>query len=261
MRRERVILRKELAEILSNPVLLLSLSALPLVMVVVTLFVLGTYVAGADDPGIQAVARWYAPSVQRGAAARVLVEATIRNSVGLFLVMPIFLPVILASQSVAGEKERRTLEPLLATPVSARDLVLGKALAAVVPAMGITVVAFAAFATGADIVAWPVLKRLALPDASFLFAVLVLAPLLSFFGTCMSVLISARVGDARLAQSLAGLLVMPFFGAVSLQFAGLLSFGPVAYASLALVALLADAAMLWLAVRFFDRDRLLTRWS
>jgi ABC-type Na+ efflux pump permease subunit len=193
--------------------------------------------------------------------AATLIAATVRNSVGLFLVMPIFLPVIIASQSVAGEKERHTLEPLLATPVTARDLVLGKSLTAVVPAMAITRVAFAAFAVGADLVVWPVVRRAVLPESTFLFALLVLAPLLSFFGTCLSVFISARVGDARLALTLSGLLVMPFFAAVSLQLAGLLTFGPLAYAVLGTAALVADAVMLGLAVRHFDRDRLLTRWS
>jgi ABC-type Na+ efflux pump permease subunit len=57
MGRTFVILRKELAEILSNKVLLASLGALPAVMVAMTLFVLSTYVAGADDAGVQAVAR------------------------------------------------------------------------------------------------------------------------------------------------------------------------------------------------------------
>jgi ABC-2 type transport system permease protein len=254
-----IILRKELAEILANPGLIASLSALPAVMVAVTLGVLATY-AGASDASVQALARWYAPSAPPGAATAVLVEATVRNSVGLFL-MPAFIPVILASQSVAGEKERRTIEPLLATPLTALDLVLGKSLAAVVPALCITFLAFAAFAAGADLIAWPILKRAVLPDATFLFSVAVLAPLLSFFGTCLAVLISARVGDARLAQSLAGLLVMPLFGALSLQFAGLLRFGPASYAGLGAAALAADAAMLKLAVRLFDRDRLLTRWS
>ena len=58
--------------------------------------------------------------------------------VGIFLLMPVFVPILISSQSVAGEKERRTLEPLLAAPVSASELLLGKSLASVVPAVAIT---------------------------------------------------------------------------------------------------------------------------
>ena len=62
----------------------------------------------------------------------------------MFLVMPVFVPILISSQSVAGEKERRTLEPLLASPVTAAELVAGKSLASLVPAVGISWVAFAA---------------------------------------------------------------------------------------------------------------------
>jgi ABC-2 type transport system permease protein len=256
-----VVLRKELAEIASNRLLLVSLSSLPVVMVGVSLLVLATYALGADEASLRTMAHWYVPAFDGQQARGLLVETTLRNSVGLFLAMPVFLPVLIASQSIAGEKERRTLEALLATPATAREIVLGKSLAAVIPAMGITLAAFAAFAAGADALCWRLFHRLLLPDGGFLFALLVLAPLLSFLGTCISVLISARVGDTRLAQSLAGLLVMPFFGLVSLQFAGLLALGPIAYASLAIGTLAADVLLLRLSVRFFDRDRLLTRWS
>ena len=261
--RAAVVLRKELREILANRLLVASLSSLPAVMVATSLFILAVYVDAERHPGIEAVARWYLPpgTALGASAVPALLEATIRHSLGLFLVMPVFLPILIASQSIAGEKERRTLEPLLATPVTARDLVLGKSLAAVVPAMAITLIAFAIFAVGADVLTVGVLGRLVLSDAAFLFAVLVLSPLLSFLGNCIAVTISSRVSDPRLAQSLAGLIVMPFFGVVSLQFAGLFELGPAAYGAMALVTLLADVALVWLAVRLFDRDRLLTRWG
>jgi ABC-type Na+ efflux pump permease subunit len=261
MNKTGIVFAKELREILANKTLLASLASLPVVMVAVSLFVLFSYVAGANDPAIEAIARYYVPNLKHGTGALTLIEVTVRNAVGLFLVMPIFLPVIIASHAVAGEKERRTLEPLLATPLTAAELVLGKSLSAVVPAVGITWIAFAGFALGADLLTYPLLHRVMLPDRTFLFAVLILSPLLSFLGNCISVLISARVNDPRLAQSLAGLLVMPFFAVVALQFAGLLALGPVVYVSLAAGALIADVLMLRLAVALFDRDRLLTRWG
>lgn len=190
----RVVLGKELAEIVGNRRLIASLCALPLVMVVVALAILATYTRNDIDVVLLTVARFYVPDAQPEQVKQIVLEAMVRNSIGMFLIMPLFLPVLIASHAIAGEKERRTLEPLLASPVGARELMLGKTLAAVIPALGVTVLAFAVFAIGADVIAWPVLGRLLLPDASFLFAVLVLAPLLSFLGTCVSVLISARVG-------------------------------------------------------------------
>ena len=77
----------------------------------------------------------------------------------------------------------------------------------------------------------------------------------------VSVLISARVGDSRLALTLSGLVVMPFAALVVLQVVGLLQLGPKIYGALALGAFVADWLMLRLAVKLFDRERLLTRWS
>ncbi|MGC4123085.1 MAG: ABC transporter permease subunit [Myxococcales bacterium] len=255
-----VILRKELREVLGNRMLVSSLASLPLTMVGVSLAVIATYV-NADEATVQAMAHYYAPEAKGSGALAGLLDKTLRNSVGFFLAMPAFLPVLIASQSVAGEKERRTLEPLLATPVTALDVVLAKSLAAVIPAMIITLVSFVAFAIGADLLCAKALDRWPLPDAHFAFCLLVLAPLLSFFANCVSVTISARVGDLRLAQSLAGLTVMPIFSVLALQFAGLLTLGGWAYPAAAVLALIVDLGLLRLAVSMFDRDRLLTRWS
>lgn len=255
-----VILAKELAEILGNRALVASLASLPFTMVGVSLAVLASYV-NADDSTIQAMTRWYAPGAHGPAALAALLEKTLSNSVGFFLVMPAFLPILVASQSVAGEKERRTLEPLLATPVTALDVVLAKSLSAVIPAMLITLAAFAVFALGANHLCAPKLGRAPLPDAHFAFCLFVLAPLLSFFANCVAVAISARVGDVRLAQTLAGLVIMPIFGVLAAQFAGLLSLSGWAYPAVAVLTLAADLALLHLAVRLFDRDRLLTRWA
>jgi hypothetical protein len=48
----------------------------------------------------------------------------------LLLIVPIATPVTMAVYSVAGEKPGRSLEPILATWISAEELLAGKALAA-----------------------------------------------------------------------------------------------------------------------------------
>src|SRR5205823_3949421 len=96
-----------------------------------------------------------------------------RNWLPMFLVLPIFLPILLAAQSIGGERERRTLEPLLATPVSTLSIILGKSIAALVPAMLITWVAAALFCAGIDLV----VGRALLPDGAWLFGTLALSAL------------------------------------------------------------------------------------
>jgi ABC-type Na+ efflux pump permease subunit len=179
-----------------------------------------------------------------------------RNWLPMFLVLPIFLPILLAAQSIGGERERRTLEPLLATPVSTLAIVLGKSVAALVPALGITWLASALFCLGVDLVVGSAL----LPDGAWLFGTLLLSPLLALFGNAMAVVVSSRVLDPRAAQNLAATTVLPLLGLLVVQLAGRIALGPRFYAALALGVAAADVALIAVAVRTFDRERLLTRW-
>ena len=62
----------------------------------------------------------------------------------VLLIAPALLPAVIAAYSVVGEREQGTLEPLLTTPLRREELLLGKALGVVVPAVGIAYVLFAA---------------------------------------------------------------------------------------------------------------------
>ncbi len=261
MSRVLVLLRKELLEVRRSRGLLFAMAALPATMLSVPILLVLTAVhaTDADAANLLGFYRAAAPAVADPRQAFVLLA--VQNCVALFLVMPLFIPVLIAAQSIAGEKERHTIEPLLASPLRSAEIVLGKSLGAVVPALGITGIAFVLFAAAVDGIAWPVFGRPVLPDAAWTFAVLVLAPLLCFLGNTVTVLVSSRVGDSRLAQQISALLVVPLLALVSVQFTGLLYLGPWFYLWLGLGAAVLDAALFALAVRLFDRQRILTRWG
>jgi ABC-2 type transport system permease protein len=95
----------------------------------------------------------------------------------------------------------------------------------------------------------------------WLFANFVIGPLLSFFGNCLAVAVSFRVGDARLAQQLSAVVVLPFVALVIAQFAGFFFVGSAFYLLLAPIVALLDMAMLRAALWASDRERVLTRWT
>lgn len=248
-----VVLRKELLELRRSPVLLLSMTSLPATVVAVPVGLLTWLVHAAPEQALAFVTDVYgvhADGVVAGVAA-----VLARNWLPMFLVLPIFLPILLAAQSIGGERERRTLEPLLATRVSTLSIVLGKSIAALVPAVGITWVAAALFCLGVDLVVGHAL----LPDAAWLFGTLVLSPLLALFGNATAVVVSARVLDPRAAQNLAATTVLPLLVLLVVQLAGRIALGPRFYAVLALGVAAADVALVTAAVHLFDRERLLTQ--
>lgn len=256
MRLARVVLEKELLELRRSPVLVLSLASLPATIVAMPLGLYAWLLQAAPDPAVEFLRDLYGISAAGGKAA-VLAELMARNWLPMFLVLPIFLPIMVAAQSVGGERERRTLEPLLATPVSTLEIVLGKSVAAVVPSVALTWLAAALFCGGIDLLALPSLGRLVLPDATWLFAALVLSPLLALLGNTIAVVLSSAIADPRAAQNLAGMTVVPLLGALVVQLAGRVSLGWRFYLGLTALVAVLDVVLVWLASRAFDRERLL----
>jgi ABC-2 type transport system permease protein len=261
-RRAWAVAWKDGLDLRKNPGLVWSMFALPAVLVLVPTLLVWAWVRTPDDATFRTMALYYDPKFPSGASpTRFLVEKVLTDWFGLFLLMPLFTPILIASQSVAGEKERRTLEPLLASPVTSSELVTGKSLAAVVPAVAISWVAFVAFCVAVDAVAWPLLHGPVLPNTLWLFGVGVVAPLYAFLGNGIAVLVSARVGEARLAQQLSALVVLPLMGLVAGQLAGWLRAGASYYALQGAVVLLLDVGLVVASIRLFDRERLVSRWS
>jgi len=61
------------------------------------------------------------------------------------LIIPVILPATIAAYAVIGEREQGTLEPVLTTSLRGDELLLGKALAAVFPAIVLAYVVYAVF--------------------------------------------------------------------------------------------------------------------
>jgi ABC-2 type transport system permease protein len=261
VRRVWAVLWKELQDLRKNRGLLLSLLVLPAVVVVVPMFTVFAYASNPDDPSLRTMALYYGAALRLDESASLyLIDKALTDWFGMFLVMPIFVPILISSQAVAGEKERRTIEPLLASPVTALELVVGKSLASLVPAVIISWVAFGVLCAGVDLVTVSFIRQALLPNGMWLFGVGVIAPLFAFFGNGIAVVISARVAEARLAQQISGVCVLPVVGLVGLQIAGVLQAGARYYALQGAVVLVLDVALLWLAVRLFDRERLISKW-
>jgi ABC-type Na+ efflux pump permease subunit len=251
----RVVLRKELLELRRSPVLLLSMASLPLVVVAVPVVLLAWLVHAAPEQALASIQDVYGVRAAGGPTVA-LGGMLALKWLPMFLVLPIFLPILVAAQSIGGERERRTLEPLLATRVSTLAIILGKSIAAVVPALAMTWIAAVLFCAGIDAVT----GQLLLPDANWIFGILVLSPLLALFGNATAVVVSSRVVDPRAAQNLSATTVLPLVALLVFELAGRISLGPRFYVALAGGVALADVALIALAIRLFDRERLLSRW-
>jgi ABC-2 type transport system permease protein len=178
----------------------------------------------------------------------------------LFLLMPIFIPSVLASYAIVGEKRERTLEPVLATPIQTWELLLGKMLAALIPALAITIASATLFVMG--ILAFAVSDRVReiIVTPGWILAVLVDTPLLALIGVALIVVLSSRVNDPRTAQQISAVLVVPVLGLLFGQLAGVVVLSPTFALGIGVILALIAAGALWFATRLFQREVILTRW-
>jgi ABC-type Na+ efflux pump permease subunit len=186
------------------------------------------------------------------------VDRTVGTTFLLLLVAPALIPSVLAAYSVVGEREQGTLEPLLTTPMRREELLLGKALSTMVPAIAIAYVLFAIVEASARLFASNAAVAPALWEAPHVVAEILFAPLLAGWSTWVGIGISVRASDVRVAQQLGTLASIPPLAVVALVSFNAFTPSITLAVAFALVLLVADVA-LWRAVSaMFDRERLIT---
>ena len=177
-----------------------------------------------------------------------------------FVLIPSVLPSIIASYSFVGEKIEKSLEPLLATPTTDGELLLGKSLAAFIPCMAVTLIGAAIFLPIIDYWSYTTLGIFLLPNLYWLIIMGAITPLACIMSVEANVIVSSRVNDIRAAQQIGGLVVLPLIFVVI--FASATS-GTSTLLALGLSAALAvaDIALFYLAKATFQREEILTKWK
>jgi ABC-2 type transport system permease protein len=173
----------------------------------------------------------------------------------------LIISLSLASQSIVGEKQTKSLEPLLATPIRTSELLLGKGLTAMLPALVATWVAFLLFIVAGRFLIESERVFFALLQPKWLVAMLVLAPLLSLLSVSIAVALSSRVNDARTVQQIGGFVVLPIVLLGVAQTVGLVLLNATTFVIGALALAVIDVLLLRLGVRLFQREKILTQWK
>ena len=267
MSRVEAVFRKESKELWSNRPLVYSFLALVLFFVitpVLLLFVIGSFSPeeaepAQTSPAVRQLGR-LVPGLEDMPPAEQASVVVVRHFILIFLVLPVIGALGSSTSSIVGEKQSRSMEPVLATPVTTLELLGGKSLATVSLAVSGT---WSGFLLYMLLVYWaggPLILRSAL-DMTSLMMVFLLTPLIALLGLGAGVVISSRVNDSRSAQQIGGLLVLPIVMLIVGQLAGLFVLGPGATLLAAAILIVADVLVLILGVRVFDREKILSEWK
>jgi ABC-2 type transport system permease protein len=176
-----------------------------------------------------------------------------------FLLMPAYIPLAIATFSIIGEKQARSLEPVLAAPIRTIELLAGKVIAALVPGVLAGWLTYLVFVALASFVYGPALFGV-VTDASWLMGVFVLGPAIGLSSVVAGVIVSSRVSDPRVAQQIGGIIIVPIIAIILLQATGTVLVGATGYFVLAVIVTIVSLVGLRIGVVLFDREAILTRW-
>jgi ABC-type Na+ efflux pump permease subunit len=179
----------------------------------------------------------------------------------IFVILAAILPTSTAAYSIVGEKVDKSLEPLLATPTTDGDLLLGKAIAAFLPAILSIWAAAMIFMGATDYLTYGLFHGLYFPGWFPGIVLFLIAPLAAALGIEMAVILSARVSDVRGANQLAGLMYIPFMTSFIAGADGLYPFDVESLLIISGILVLANVALFYLSKATFNREEILTKWK
>jgi len=188
-----------------------------------------------------------------GENAQIIMGRLVPFSLMIVGFFPISFSLVIALESFVGERERRSIEPLLSMPISDGELYLGKLLSSMILPLAASyagiILYFVGLISTSDYVISPTLMVL----------ILVLTTMEAVVMVAGAVVASSQTTSVRAANLLASFIIIPM--ALLLQGEAVLLFWgryDVLWV-LALILLLVDLMLIRTGMRIFNREELLSR--
>ena len=179
-----------------------------------------------------------------------------------YVILAAYLATPISSYTIVGEKVEKSLEPLLATPTTDTEILLGKGIAAFLPPLAALWGGSALFMVLMDLTTEGKLGYYYFPDWNSAIVILLLLPLALLMSVLANIVISSRVTDIRSGQQLGALTVIPFAGLYGAGELNLISLGDTSNLLIIVAALLVvDVLLFFVSRATFRREEILTKWK
>ena len=175
----------------------------------------------------------------------------------LFLILPLMYSTVIAAESFAGERERKTIEALLYTPATDGELFIGKVLAAFIPAVMITLLCFLGYIIVLNTAAFSIMGKIWFPLPGWYPLILWVSPAISLLGIAATVIISAKTQTFMGAYQTSASLVIVVLALLAGQATGVVYLNVLVALAVGAVIFAIDAVLFYFAIRGFNREKLL----
>jgi len=235
--RVRAVVRKELLDYRRKRSIVVTMMIFPIIFLI--------------EP---VVAIFVAAPVESGSALRTYVVLPLLY----MLLIAVIVPSTLAAYTIVGEREQGTLEPLLTTPLSEQELILGKAAAVMIPAVAVCYGVYGLFLLAVRLFAHPAIASAVFHNGSVILAMFLFAPLVAGWAVVVGMAVSVRASEVRVAQQLGTLASLPMVGVIILLVTGVVKATFTSAVDFSVGLLAVDIAALRIVARMFNRERLVT---
>jgi ABC-type Na+ efflux pump permease subunit len=224
-KRQLALIKKDIRSITSNKQVFMVILIVPLALTIVlpSILVIVTALVPDSASDFQALLDMLPITAQEGDQVQIILGLVLNKIMPVFfLLIPIMASSVMAASSFVGEKEKNTLETLLYSPLSLKQLFQAKILAGFSVGMIVSFISFVAMMIVLQIEMLILTGAVILPDISWLIIMLLIAPSISLVSIGITVRGSAKSQTMEEAQQRAVFLVFPIIGLVVGQFTGII---------------------------------------
>jgi ABC-type Na+ efflux pump permease subunit len=261
----KAIIRKDLSVVFRSKAVLLPLILVPVVVLVLMPIIFGLIAAAPLSAGDMAEMEAMLPPNMEDAFGGLsgpqlwVTFSLLYMMAPMYLLIPLMVAAVIAADSFVGERERKTLEAILHTPITNWELLIAKLLSAWLAAMAVALGGFGLYTVVANLVGWPAMGHLFFPNLMWVVMVLWVMPAVAGLGLTTMVLVSIRVNTFQEAYQMGGIVVLPIVALMISQAAGVMYFSVGLVLLLGLGLWVMDAALLWFGAKTFQRSELIAR--
>ena len=177
-----------------------------------------------------------------------------------FLIIPAMIPSVIAADSIAGEKARKSFEAILATPLTNTEILIGKIGLPFILGIAGTVIGAIPYCIILYYLTVNVLPFNILLDINFILLIVLLTPASGLLTAVSMVFVSSRVSNTRDAQQLGAFIVLPLILFFIIQVI-LIIFSTITIIIGAAILFMIDIVLLKFSINVFNRENIMTKFT
>ncbi|HSP48456.1 MAG TPA: ABC transporter permease subunit [Clostridiaceae bacterium] len=256
---QNAVIRKDIREIMSSKQTLIPMIILPVIFTVVLPIGLlfGAQFGMEGVNGMDQLIEIFGEMFGTYDDSQLLIEIAMNYMFPIFfLLIPVMTSSIIGAGSFIGEKERKTMESLLYTPISIKELFIAKVVGVAIPAYAITFISAMMFGIIMNVGGWIYFGRMIFPNLKWILLILWVCPAVTLLGLSFMVLVSAKAQTFQDAQQMSALIIVPIIFFLIGQMTGLFMLNELILLIAGAILYLLDYALMKNATKRFVPEKL-----